>query len=264
VAGLATGGRFEALTRVGFAARGIIYVLIGWLTLRSGRTEDGGGVLAWLASGSGRILLAVMAAGLLAYGVWRLLEAWIDSAGHGSSAKGAAARAGGAVSGLVHIALGGAAALHALGSGGGGSDSAESGARTLLSLPGGGIMLILVAAILLVTGFVQLGKAWTLGFLRHLGGGAEARRWITVLGRAGFLARGIVFLIMAWFFWRAGSEHSSAQAGGPADALSSLPDNLQILVAAGLLLFGLFSLAEAWFRRIEDPHVVERLRSLGG
>jgi hypothetical protein len=230
----------------------VIYVLMGYLALKSGRTEDGGGVLAWLASGSGLILLALMAAGLLAYGLWRLIEAWIDSAGRGSDAKGLAARAGGALSGIVHLGLAGAAALHVVGTdGGGGGDSAEAGARTALDLPGGGAMLVLVAAILLVTGLVQLANAWTLGFLRHLGGGPEARRWMSWIGRAGYLARGIVFLIMGWFFWRAGSEGSSAQAGGPADALSSLPDTLQTLVAAGLLLFGLFSFAEAWFRRID-------------
>ena len=251
---MSASGKFEALTRIGFAARGVIYVLIGYLALKSGRTEDGGGVLAWLASGSGLILLALMAAGLFAYGLWRILEAWVDSAGRGTDAKGIAARVGGAISGIVHIALAGAAALHAIGSdGGGGGDSAEVGARTALGLPGGGVMLILVAALLLVTGIVQLGNAWTLGFLRHFGGSGEARRWIAWLGRAGYLARGTVFLIMAWFFWRAGSENSSSQAGGPGDALSSLPSTLQMLVAAGLVLFGLFSFAEAWFRRIDTP-----------
>ena len=256
------GGTFEKFTRLGFAARGLIYFLIGYLALRSGRAEDGGGIIDYLASGSGLILVAIMAAGLLAYGAWRLLEAWIDSAGRGSDPKGAAARAGGAVAGLVHIALGVAAALHALGSGGGGGDSAESGARTALGLPGGGLVLILVACLLLATAFVQLANAWKQNFMRHIGGGVAARRWIGWLGRAGFLARGIVFLIIAWFFWRAGSEESAGQAGGIAEALQSLPDALRTLVAAGLLLFGLFSLAEARFRRIEDPHVGARLRGL--
>jgi hypothetical protein len=258
-------GKFEALTRIGFAARGVIYGLMGYLALKSGRTEDGGGVLAWLASGSGLILLAVMAAGLLAYGLWRLTEAWIDSAGRGTDAKGMAERGGGAISGLVHLGLAGVAALHVIGSGGGGGgDSAEAGARTALDLPGGGVVLVLVAAALLVTGLVQLGKAWTLDFLKHLGCSGDTRLWVGRLGRGGFLARGIVFLIMAWSFWRAGSEGSSSQAGGPAEALSSLPGTLQTLVAAGLLLFGLFSFAEAWFRRIADPNVAARLRSLGG
>ena len=244
-------GAFEALTRIGFAARGLMYVLIGYLALRSGRTEDGRGIIDYLSSGGGMVLVALMAAGFLAYGLWRLIEAWIDTGGHGADAKGVAARGGGAISGVIHLGLGAAAASHLLGSGGGNGDSARQGAATALSLPGGSALLMLAAAILFVTGLVQLFQAWKLAFLRHLGGSGDARRWLGWLGRAGFAARGIVFLIMAWFFWRAGSEGSSSQAGGPADALSSLPDTLQMLVAAGLLLFGLFSFAEAWFRRID-------------
>jgi len=255
-------GAFETATRIGFAARGLIYVLIGYLALRSGRTEDGQGILQYLSGGGGRLLLAGMAAGLFAYGAWRMLDAWLDSGGRGSGASGLAARAG-AVSGIVHIGLGGAATLHALGSGGSGdAHSAESGAATALSLPGGGLLLILVAAGLAAAGVMQLGKAWTLDFLRRLGGGAETRRWLAWLGRAGFAARGSVFLIVAWSFWRAGSEHRSSQAGGVAEALGSLPSSVQTAVAAGLLMFGLFSLAEAWFRRIDDPQVAERVRAL--
>ena len=171
------------------------------------------------------------------------------------------------MSGLAHLGLGAAAALHALGSagrGGGGGSQAESGAETALALPGGGVILILAAAVLLATGLVQLGKAWSLSFMRPLGGGNEARRWLCLLGRAGFAARGTVFLIIAWFFWRAGQEGSSAQAGGVAEALRALPSSLQMVVAAGLLLFGLFSFAEAWFRRIPDAHVGQRLGNLAG
>lgn len=256
---------FEIATRVGFAARGLIYVLIGWLALRSGRAEDGSGILDYLAGGGGWLLLAVMAAGLFAYGLWRLLDAWLDLEGRGSDGKAAARRAGAAVSGLAHLGLGAAAALHALGSAGrGGGSQAESGAETALALPGGGIILILAAAALFATGLVQLGKAWSLSFMRPLGGGGEARRWLCLLGRAGFAARGTVFLIIAWFFWRAGREASSAQAGGVAEALRALPSSLQMVVAAGLLLFGLFSFAEAWFRRIPDAHVGQRLGNLAG
>jgi len=248
------GRGFAAATRIGFAARGIMYGLIGWLALRSGRTEDGAGIIAWLDSGSGKLLLALMAAGFLAYGLWRLLDAWTDASGHGGGAKGAAIRAGGAVSGLLHIGLGLLALRHVLGGGGGGSgDSSEQGAATALSYPGGPLLLMLVAAGMLATGLVQLGKAWKLDFLRHLDGRARGRRWIAWLGRAGFAARGIVFLIIAWFFWRASVEHSAGQAGGLGEALASLPPTLEMIVAAGLFLFGLFSLVEARYRRLSAP-----------
>ena len=108
-------GKMEGLTRIGFAARGLIYFLIGFLALRTGRAEDGSGVLEYLNSGSGKILLGVMAVGLLAYGFWRLSEAAINSEGHGNDAKGIGARVGGFISGLIHVGLSLYAASLALG-----------------------------------------------------------------------------------------------------------------------------------------------------
>ena len=98
-------GKYEALTRIGFGARGIMYLLIGYLALRSGRTEDALGAMQWLGSGSGRIVVGLMALGFLGYGLWRLTEAAIDSEGHGSDAKGAVVRAAGVASGLIHLGL---------------------------------------------------------------------------------------------------------------------------------------------------------------
>jgi hypothetical protein len=64
---------------------------------------------------------------------------------------------------------------------------------------------------------------------------------------------------MAYFLWRAGRQESSDEAAGTGDALTSLPPTLQMMVATGLFLFGLFSLVEARYRRINDPKVLERL-----
>ena len=105
---------FEAVTRLGFAARGSMYAAIGYLALRSGRTEDAGGVMDYLATGAGGFLVAAMAAGFLSYGAWRLLEAWIDSEGRGTDSKAIGARLAGAGSGLVHLGLGVVAVLAAL------------------------------------------------------------------------------------------------------------------------------------------------------
>lgn len=245
-------GAFETLTRIGFGARGILYGLIGWLALRSGRAEDGAGILDWLAGSAGGLVVAGMAVGFFGYGVWRLLEAWIDSEGRGTDAKGLAVRAGGAASGLIHLGLG-FLALRVAAGGGAGGDSAEGGAATALALPGGELVLMLAAAAVLVTGLYQLAKAYKLDFLRHLDPRAAGRQWVGWLGRAGYLARGLVFLVIAWLLWRAAEAGRSAEAGGVGEALGSLPGPLAVAVAAGLLLFGLFSLVEARFRRIHAP-----------
>jgi hypothetical protein len=252
----------EMMTRIGFAARGIMYMLIGYLALRLGRTEDGAGALTFLDSGSGRVVLVVMAVGFLFYGFWRLSEAAIDSEGHGDDAKGIAVRIGGAVSGIIHLSLAWVALSLGTGNGGGGGgNTAEQGASTALTFTGGEAAVAVAAAILLLTGAYQLVKAIKLGFLKHLDPAVAGKSWIAWLGRAGYLARGVVFVVMASFLWRASRRSDADAAGGMDQALDALPESLQLIVAAGLLMFGVFSLVEARYRRINDPHVLHRLRA---
>lgn len=243
---------FEVVTRLGFGARGLMYGAIGWLAIASGRTEDAGGILTYLESRAGGLLIAIMAAGFFSYAAWRFLEAWFDSEDHGSDAKGVGARLAGAGSGLVHLGFGVAAiltALHLKG-GSGGGDAPESGAATALSIPGGELLLYGAAVVMAGIGFQQFRKAWSLKFLRHLKPEAARRGWIAWLGRIGFAARGILFLVIAWLLVRAAQIHNSGAAGGIDDALGSLPRIVQIAVAGGVFLFGLFSLTEAVYRRM--------------
>lgn len=254
-------GKMETMARVGFAARGLLYGTIGALALMLGRTEDNQGALGFLGGGGGRILLGLMAVGFLGYGLWRLSEALIDSDNAGTDAGGIAKRIGGAVSGGIHFFLCLAAVRLALGEHGSGGDAAQQGASTALSLPGGGIMLGLAAIVLIGVGAYQVVKAIKLGFLRHLDPHVANRAWIAWVGRAGYLARGTVFAICGLFLGRAALDGSASRAGGMEEALDVLPGALQLVVAAGFVMFGVFSLIEARYRRISDPHVVDRLRA---
>ena len=251
----------ELLTRIGFAARGVMYALIGYLALRFGRSESGSGALAYIAEGSGKWLLAAMALGFVAYGVWRLSEAWVDTEGHGTDAKGVIVRLGGVVSGVVHFGLAFLAGRLAFGDRdrGGGGVEAQQGAETALDLPGGAILLAVAGAALIAAGLWQVLKGVRADFLRHLDARAAHRSWVNWLGRAGYTARGIVFVMSGWFVLRAGRSSDPEEAGGLEEALAALSGNLLYLIASGLLLFGLFSFVEARYRRINNPHVMARL-----
>ena len=61
------------------------------------------------------------------------------------------------------------------------------------------------------------------------------------------------FLTVAWLLARAALDHSAAEAGGLEQALDTLRGPLQSPVAAGLLLFGAYSLVEARYRSIHKP-----------
>ena len=178
-----------------------------------------------------------------------LLEAWIDSEGRGKDAKAIGARLAGAGSGLVHLGLGIVAVLA--------RSNSKAAAAALRKKGGdgaeparGGVLLWTAPRSSPQSASSNVRKAWSLKFLKHLKPEAAKRHWIPWLGRIGFAARGIVFLVIAWLFAQAARSHSSAAAGGIDDALGSLPRSVQIAVAAGVILFGLFSLTEAIYRKM--------------
>jgi hypothetical protein len=252
----------ETFTRLGFAARGVLYILVGYLAISAGRELSSSGVLRHLADGGfSQLLLGIMALGLLAYGAWRIAEAALDLEGHGGKAKGVVARGGHALSGATHLLLGLLALGLALGlmKAGGGQDGAQTATAWVLGLPGGEMILRLIALGFIAGGLAQIYSAYRLDFLKQLDGRAcrlEAVKWS---GRLGYAARGIVFAIVGVFLWRAGAAHDPGQVAGTGEALASLSGWQHLLVAVGLFLFGVFSLVQAVYRRITNPDVVARL-----
>ncbi|MET1112136.1 MAG: DUF1206 domain-containing protein [Allosphingosinicella sp.] len=252
---------FLMLTRIGFAARGLLYLIVGYLALKLGRAEDAGGALEHVSREAGAPVLVALALGFVAYGIWRVADAIFDTQGKGKDAKGISGRLAGALSGFIHLGLAYTAAKLATvgGSGGDSSEKAESGAATAMSLPGGELILYAAAAILVVAGVAQLGIAVKRSFCKHLAPEARRKWWVIAAGAGGHAARGVIFLAAAWLVFNATRHHQAEEAGALGDALLSLPDWLRAAVAAGLCLFGAYSLIEARYRIIPDPHVKRRL-----
>ena len=256
--------RMTALTRVGFAARGLLYIVIAMMLFRSGRSEDASGALAELGRSGGDPLLLAMAVGFAAYGLWRLADAALNIEGHELGAKGIVGRLAAGVSGMVYSALAWQAFKLMDGAGGVGSgDGAEEGARTALALPGGPMLLILGGAILVGAGLYQLVKAYRYSFCDHLDPAVANAPWVRWMGRGGYAARGIIFIVSGFFIVGAGLESRASEAGGMEEALRWLDSPIDLAVAAGLLLFGLFSLVEARFRVIHDVPLGEVAHAAG-
>src|SRR6056297_2712154 len=99
------------LMRFGYASRGAVYVIVGVLALMAaiwgGQSDGTQGALAQLkAEPMGNVALWIIALGLMAFAIWRLVAAVMDLDDHGSDGSGALARSGQAITGLIHAALG--------------------------------------------------------------------------------------------------------------------------------------------------------------
>jgi hypothetical protein len=248
--------QFVLLTRLGFAARGLLYLVIAWLVIRTGRAEDLQGALEYVGEGGGRWLLIAMTAGFIAYGLWRLADAALNTEAHDDDKSGAVKRLGAAGSGLIYLLL----AWSAIGlitasgrsSGGGGT---QEGTQTALGLPGGAAIVVIAGLILLGVGVYQVVKAAKGSFLKHLEGRVANADWAKWSGRLGYAARGIIFLITGWFLLQAGLSEQASKSGGMEEALSWLSPTTSLLVAIGLAMFGIFSLVEARYRVIHAPNM---------
>lgn len=247
--------RLTMLTRLGFAARGLLYLVIAALVITTGRTEDPAGALQYLGQGGGKILLIILTAGLIAYGLWRLSDAAFDIEQHGSGKSAMAERVGAGASAFVHFFLAWQAIKLTQGIARAQGDDAQEQASSVLQLPGGAMLLLLGGLILLTVGIFQLVKSVQASFLKHLDPRIANKDWVQWTGRAGYAARGIVFLITGTFLFSAGLDEQASDAGGMAEALSWLTRPWDVIVALGLMAFGLFSLIEARYRTLRDVPV---------
>lgn len=255
----------EKLARLGFAAKALLYVTIGVLAsaaaLRLGGTPATGsrGAMATLLDAPfGSVLLVVIAIGLFGYGAWRIIEGITDAEHEGKEAKGIAKRLRSAAVGLLHAALGVSAIKLAWGD----LSAAQDGARTqswtasALTTPGGTLALWAVAAAFVGYGAYQLYCAWKAKLDKHLALGElshGARRAVIGASRFGIAARGVVFITIGSLIARAVQNRDPSQARGMKQALTELFSFGRgpfILVATGLIAYGIYELINARYRRI--------------
>ena len=255
----------ERLARVGYTAKGIVYIVAGALSVMTalgagGELTDVRGAMRTVARQPfGRALLAVVAFGLVAYVLWRWVQSITDADGKGRSLKGLALRAGYFVSGTVYAGLALAAARIVFG-----ADEPSQSARAqawtarLMSLPAGDWLVMAGGVAVIVFGLWQWYKGLAVKFRKRLklGEMRETRReWYLLAGRIGYPARGVVFIILGVFLVQAARHFDPREARGLDGALQLLARQsfgplVLGTVAAGLVAYGIYSLVEARYRQI--------------
>jgi hypothetical protein len=255
----------ERLARVGYVAYGMVYVLVGVLAMRAALGGGGepasqeGALRQVLLAPLGRILLLMVAIGLLAYAAWRVFQGILDPEDEGRDAKGIVKRFDHVLNGLFHAALAFSAGQLALGPGGGGGGSPDDWTARLLAQPLWRWLAVIAGVAIFCAGLYQFYKAYRADFQEELKAGemsVRAKTWAARIGRIGYAARGVVFGVIGVFLVQAALQTDPDKARGLGGALQTLarqPLGPYILgaVALGLVAYGLFMFVMARYRRIE-------------
>ncbi|WP_418953028.1 DUF1206 domain-containing protein [Streptomyces katrae] len=240
-------------------ARGVLYVMVGMLALRvafgdSGAQEaDRQGALQELAETSlGSLLIWAVGIGFVCMTLWRLSEAVFGAAGPdgGEPMK----RLASACRTVFYAAVAFSVLSFAMGGGGrSGDEQSRDVTAKALDVPAGQWLVGAAGLGIAVAGVVIAVQAARCSFREDLAMSGASEGWrkaVDFLGVAGGLARGVVFAAAGGFVLYAAVRYDPAQAKGIDDTLRSFTrtaagPGLLVVVAVGLVLFGLFSWAMA-------------------
>lgn len=261
----------ELIARIGYGARGFVYLSGGVLTLLAipGLVDGAAGTrgaIGWLAKQPlGRAWVLLLGLGLLAIVVWRMLQAIWDADNEGHDRQGISTRISQGFSGigygllalsafslLFHTPVDPAAADIATG---------HREAQRMLSLPFGNLLLAGIGLCIAGVGIGNIVKAWRDDFAAYLSCSVELCRRVVPLARAGYMARGVAWLPLAALIFMAGIRSRASDVtsfDAALDTLGRQPGGALLLAAAalGFIGFGLFSFIEARFRHIRPPREI--------
>ena len=252
----------RALARAGLAARGVLYILIGWVAIlvalgQTSRQADQQGALQLLAGQPyGLASLWLLGIGFAGYALWRLSEAAFGVTGEGN---GAGPRLRSLARAAVYAFFAYLTFRIISGAGGGNQTTRQQDlTATVMHHTGGRWLVGIIGLAIVIAGLVLVAEGIHRKFLKYLQLARMSRRTRRVvewLGMIGTAARGAVFALAGILVIEAAVTYKPSKAGGIDKALLTLRNQpfgefLLILAALGLIIFGVYGLCEARWRKV--------------
>jgi hypothetical protein len=251
----------RALARIGLVARGVIYILIGWLAFQvalghSSRRPNQVGALHLLAGTSyGLVTLWLLGIGFAGYALWRLSQAAFGVTGEGPGAWPRVKSLGRAIvyallSVLTFQVIAGSASHE--------TRRQQDLTASVMHQPGGQWLVGIVGLAIVIAGLTLMAEGIRRKFMTHLRSGQmspRTREVVEKLGVIGTTARGLVFAIVGVLTVDAAVTFDPKKSGGLDKALLTLRHQafgqfLLLVAALGLLIFGIYGLCEARWRQV--------------
>lgn len=252
---------FRALVRTGLVARAVIYLLIGWIAIlvaigHSTRRPNQEGALQLLAGKPyGSVSLWLLGIGFAGYALWRLSEAAFGVIGEGN---GAGPRIKSLVRALVYAFLCYLTFQVTAHAAGNETRKQQDMTASVMRHPAGQWLVAIVGLIIVVVGAMLIAQGLRRTFMKYLMTSrmsAKVRRVVERLGQIGVTARGVVFALVGVLVVDAAVTFRPSKSGGLDKALLTLRGEpfgefLLLLAAIGLVIFGVYGLAEARWRKV--------------
>jgi len=250
-------GTFDKLARAGYVAKGLLYFVVGGIAARGAfstgeRPVDQRGAMKEVGHhGFGDVMLWVLGFGLVAYALYKLIEAIADPRLKREGWKGVAKRIGRVGTAMIHGGL--AYAAFDLARGGYMRDNgSEHWTARLMAQPFGPWLVGAVGIGVIAFGVAQLIRAYKTDIWKHLDTSAmteRTRSFVKIAGRGGYSARGIVFGIAGVLLVKAAMTENPSESKGSEGALESLRDSSGGSWALGIVAIGLIAFAVYCFVR---------------
>jgi hypothetical protein len=248
--------------RVGFLAKGLVYVLIGALAIQvafgdSEQTDQQGALQSVAEKPGGSVVLWLMVLGFVGYALWRFSEAAWGRRDEADEKKRTVKRLGSAANGLIYLGFGVLAFRTVTAGSSGGSTSADITA-TVLKWPGGQTIVFVAGLVVIAIAIALTIRGLKTDFEKHLDTGRMSPttfKAVRRLGQVGYVARGVVFGLVGIFVCKAAMDYQPNKASGFDVALKSIAGApfgqfMLVLAGLGLICFGAYCVAEARYRRL--------------
>jgi len=259
--------------RVGWAAKGVVYVVAGilaiivalegtgWSTSSADQEASPTGAFKTIAGSSGgAALLWVLAAGMLLYAAWRVVSALMPG---DNDAKGWAKRIGFAVSAIMYatFAFTAISLARTTTAAPDGNTTVSSLTERVMTYASGRVLIGILGAIVIGVGLYRMAKGFKQDVADELdlSGMSAARVRVTRrLGSVGEIGRSIGIGLIGFFLLRAAMTFDAAQATGLDGALRRLVVEswgalVVVVVGVGFVAYGTFCLATFTHRVFEAP-----------
>lgn len=249
----------ERLARFGLICRGVIWLVVGLLAadvaIGGGAKADRQGALKVIKDQPfGSVLLLVLAVGFIGYAGWRLLEGAVGHRDADEGRKRWVKRIGSLGRGAIYAGFAWTTLHFVFGKES--NDKTQPAVVRVMSHNGGTLLVGIVGAAVVIGGLVMAVRGLRQKFDDKLKRVPKAWRMpVQVVGTVGLVGRGLVIALIGGFLLQAAVTFDPDKAKGLDAALKAFAGHAYgrgviAFAAVGLVSFGLWSFAEARWRKI--------------